>query len=124
MNADTNLARLDRAEQRLLAERTVLVAEVADARSESVDVVGSETIGWSDTASATYERELDTGLIDELDDELNEVVEARRRVDDGSYGRCEQCGESIGDERLDALPSTRWCIVHAREQSRRADSMI
>lgn len=43
---------------------------------------------------------------------LDEVDRALERLDDGSYGRCEVCGEDIGDDRLAADPTTRTCGRH------------
>ena len=38
------------------------------------------------------------------------IQEALRRLDDGEYGVCEECGEEIGIERLKARPVTTLCI--------------
>jgi DnaK suppressor protein len=38
------------------------------------------------------------------------VVSALQKIDDGSFGNCERCGEEIGDKRLEALPFARHCI--------------
>ena len=38
------------------------------------------------------------------------IQEALRRLDDGEYGVCEECGENIGIERLKARPVTTLCI--------------
>ena len=38
------------------------------------------------------------------------VDEALKRVDDGTYGVCEQCGEDISEKRLEARPVTTFCI--------------
>ena len=35
---------------------------------------------------------------------------ALQKIDDGSFGDCERCGETIGDKRLEALPFARYCI--------------
>jgi hypothetical protein len=40
----------------------------------------------------------------------NEVQAALRRFDDKTYGRCESCGRTIAEARLDAIPYTRYCI--------------
>jgi DnaK suppressor protein len=37
-------------------------------------------------------------------------VAAQNNIDDGSFGSCERCGETIGDKRLEALPFARYCI--------------
>lgn len=41
---------------------------------------------------------------------LKEVVTALQKIDGGSYGACERCGEGIGEKRLEALPFARYCI--------------
>ena len=41
---------------------------------------------------------------------LGKIDEAFERLDDGSYGRCEECGNEIGIERLKARPVTTLCI--------------
>jgi DnaK suppressor protein len=38
------------------------------------------------------------------------VIAALQKIDDGSFGNCERCGETIGDKRLEALPFARHCI--------------
>jgi Prokaryotic dksA/traR C4-type zinc finger len=40
---------------------------------------------------------------------VNDVQDALRRMAAGSYGTCEQCGQPITTERLQAAPTTRWC---------------
>jgi RNA polymerase-binding transcription factor DksA len=41
---------------------------------------------------------------------VSELSAALERLDDGEYGRCERCGSEIGAARLEALPTTRFCI--------------
>jgi DnaK suppressor protein len=41
--------------------------------------------------------------------ELKDIRDARRRMDAGDYGLCEECGEAIDPRRLEALPATRLC---------------
>jgi len=41
---------------------------------------------------------------------LSKIEEAVARIDEGSYGRCEECGGDIGIERLKARPVTTFCI--------------
>ncbi|HUC14649.1 MAG TPA: hypothetical protein VMS00_09385 [Acidimicrobiales bacterium] len=42
-------------------------------------------------------------------EELDEVEEAMKRVEDGSYGRCEACGGTLSTQELDASPLARRC---------------
>lgn len=45
---------------------------------------------------------------------LQAIEAALERLDAGRYGRCEECGGAISDERLDAIPYTPYCIDCAR----------
>jgi DnaK suppressor protein len=72
----------------------------------------------ADTASETYERELDEGLEDDARDQLRQVDEALARIEAGAYGTCSVCGKAIPVERLEALPWTMLCIDDARKQQR------
>jgi DnaK suppressor protein len=72
----------------------------------------------ADTATETYERELDEGLEEDAQARLREVEQALERIEDGSYGTCEACGKEIPEERLEAVPWTKLCIDDARRQAR------
>ena len=41
--------------------------------------------------------------------ELVQMTEAIQRIDDGTYGKCTDCGDSVSERRLHALPATRTC---------------
>ncbi len=66
----------------------------------------------ADVASDAFEREKEFSILEQVEAELADVGRALDRLDGGSYGRCEACGESIGDERLTAVPATRFCVDH------------
>lgn len=68
----------------------------------------------ADMATATYDRELDEGLEEGAQNTLEEIDAALQRIEEGSYGVCEVCGEPIGAERLSAIPWARLCIDDAR----------
>ena len=68
----------------------------------------------ADTASATYERELDAGFEESAQHTLEEVEAALARIDVGSYGVCEVCGQPVGADRLSAIPWARLCIDDQR----------
>ena len=81
---------------------------------------GSATAGGShydpnfaDSSQVTAERGEAEVLAGQLQESLDEVARALDRLEDGSYGRCEVCGEAIEPARLEAMPATRFCINHA-----------
>jgi DnaK suppressor protein len=68
-----------------------------------------------DAATNLHDREVESSIRGHLDAELEEIEAALQRVDDGAYGTCELGDHPIGEERLDVLPMTRFCIEHAEE---------
>jgi DnaK suppressor protein len=67
-----------------------------------------------DQANTAYNREFFFELGNGDRRLLREVVIALKKIDDGSFGACERCGEPIADRRLDALPFARYCITCQR----------
>ncbi|MDP8969467.1 MAG: TraR/DksA C4-type zinc finger protein [Actinomycetota bacterium] len=74
----------------------------------------------ADSASEAFEQDKEVSIAEHAEAGLAEVEAALRRLDDGTYGRCEVCGKPIADERLEAVPATRFCLEDQAEQERRA----
>lgn len=72
----------------------------------------------ADAATQLHDREVDESVLGGLETGLAEVDEAFDRLDDGTYGRCQECGEPIADERLEAVPATRFCARHQPSSER------
>ena len=70
-----------------------------------------------DMATVTFDRELDEGLGEGAQQTLAQIDRALARVDEGTYGTCERCGEPIAEERLRVRPWATLCI----DDQRRAD---
>jgi len=52
--------------------------------------------------------------------ELDELTDALGRLEAGSYGRCERCGDAVPLARLRAMPAARYCVdCQSREEKRR-----
>ena len=66
--------------------------------------------GFADSAQSTAERGKMLALIDRLRSQLAEVQRALLKIDQGTYGQCDNCGKPIGRERLEALPYTTLCV--------------
>ena len=71
-----------------------------------------------DTASATFDRELDQGLEEGAQQTLVEIEAALKRIEEGTYGTCTNCDRPIAVERLEALPWATLCIDCARDRER------
>lgn len=98
---------LDRARQDL-ADLEFEFAALADP-----EVVALDDEHDSEGSTVGYERARVAGLMERARRRIQDLEAARRRLDEGSYGRCELCGVEIPEERLVALPSTRVCVVCA-----------
>jgi DnaK suppressor protein len=61
-------------------------------------------------------QDLTFNLLGNEKDVLDQIRAALERIDDGSYGRCEECGKTIPEARLEALPQTPWCVRCAADQ--------
>jgi DnaK suppressor protein len=66
--------------------------------------------GFSDRSHSTEERGRVIATARALRANLRDVERALAKIDEGTYGRCDRCGEPIGDERLDAIPWALLCI--------------
>ena len=99
-------------QERLQLIRNSLAQEPVDGLSAR-DALGEISFADqhpADVASETFEREKDVSILGNVDEQLRDVEGALKRLDDGTYGRCEICGKDIGDERLRARPEARYCV--------------
>jgi RNA polymerase-binding protein DksA len=71
-----------------------------------------------DLATATFDRELDYTLEENAEAVLQAIDSALARMEAGTYGRCQNCGESISPERLEAIPWATRCIDCKRREER------
>jgi DnaK suppressor protein len=116
IDTSTYRARLEEERVRLTNAVQFLVREnpgsLGDELGE-ISTAGENHLG--DTASATFDRELDQGLEEGVQQTLGDIEAALRKIEDGSYGVCELCGEPIGAARLSAIPWARLCIHDQRK---------
>ncbi len=110
--------------QRLLEEREKLLDEIDALGYLHSDGLGTTTEyehygnHMADIATETFEHEKDLALEMNLRRQLQMTEDALRRMDDGTYGICSNCGEPIPLERLEALPQAILCIRCKRKQER------
>lgn len=57
-------------------------------------------------------------LLNRLEVQVGEIDEALKRIEDGTYGICNNCGKAIMPERLEALPYAELCIACQRLESK------
>ncbi len=97
-----------------VAARALLEAERDALRSELTELGGLDyDANFADSSQVTAERGETERLANSLRETLDEVEAALAKLDAGTYGLCEECGEPIAAARLEAMPAARFCITHA-----------
>lgn len=104
--------------KKLLEMRRELLSEIiSNVKSES-QTLKSEIGDLYDLASSERERELSLLLCDRDRKKLALIDEALSRIEDGTYGTCESCGEKIAKGRLMAMPFAKLCISCKAEEEK------
>lgn len=70
---------------------------------------------WDDQVIASQENDMRKNLLVEAEQGLSMVNAALLRMENGNYGVCTECGEDIGEGRLNAIPYAWLCITHAQK---------
>jgi DnaK suppressor protein len=77
---------------------------------DSDEVAFDEDAGFSDRSHSTEERSRVIAVVRALRSNLHDVERAITKMDGGTYGVCERCGNPIAPERLEAIPWAILCI--------------
>jgi DnaK suppressor protein len=102
-----NAARLQEITSHLEEEKVSLERHLAEQGLGEVDV----DEGFADSGQAAAERSQLIAVEEQHESLHKEIVAALARIEDGSYGRCENCGAEIPEERLDAVPTATLCVA-------------
>jgi DnaK suppressor protein len=107
----------------LVADAVHLKEEIRDAEQEIVGLLrdGGDGAGndQADVGSTTLERDHEMSLANNARDMLDQIERALSRIDDGTYGVCESCGQAIGKGRLQAFPRATLCVSCKEREERR-----
>jgi DnaK suppressor protein len=117
---DTEVADL---RDQLAAEADALRADIeraeTDIASRLGDAVGDAGDDQADVGAKTFEREHELALTHNARELLVQNERAIARIDAGTYGTCESCGEAIGKARLQAFPRAILCVTCKQREERR-----
>ena len=106
-NFEQHRSRLESERKRLLEEWEQIQANV---RPVEVRREGSPFGKREEEATESFELEKRLALEQQLRDHLAEVEHALRKLDEGTYGLCDSCGQPIAPDRLEALPQASLCV--------------
>jgi len=108
--------KLEHFRELLLKKRSELLDEAGKTVDE-MNVTGKDNFPDPvDRASMESDRSFDLRIRDRERKLIGKVNEALERIDAGTFGICEVCGEEIGEKRLEARPVTTLCIDCKQEQ--------
>jgi DnaK suppressor protein len=102
----------DAVRDELEAERERLRKHV-DELAASSSVAPAHDENFADSGQVAAEMGEAKALANSLRDQLDDVEAALAALDEGRYGLCEVCGDAIAEARLEVMPTTRRCILHA-----------
>lgn len=112
--------------ERLLALRARLrgdVEHLADAalnkNGDNGNAGSSMPIHMADIGSDNYEQEFTLSLMENEEETLDLIELALQRIEDGTYGTCEDCSTRIPKLRLNAIPYAALCVKCAEAAERR-----
>jgi len=110
--------------ERLLSLRARLrgdVTQMAEAalkknRSEASGDLSSMPIHMADIGSDNFEQEFTLSLMESEESTLEQIEASLERIEDGTYGQCEECGIKIPKTRLNAIPYAMLCVKCRSQQ--------
>jgi len=122
-------AAMKKAEMKVYKDRLVTlrarlrgdVSQLADAalkknRMESNGDLSSMPIHMADIGSDAYEQESTLSFMESEEHTLGSIETALERIEEGTYGSCDDCGINIPKMRLNAIPYATQCVKCAEKQ--------
>lgn len=103
----------------LLAQKEELIKKTQDTMRDESEFDKDDLPDEIDHASFEYNQSLTLRLRDREQYLLNKIMKALKRIEEGTYGVCESCGEDIDLKRLMARPVATLCIKCKEEQEKR-----
>ena len=101
---------------RLKHELEVIEAEMEELIADSGEGAGDDQ---ADSGTKTFEREHEMSLVINARDMVLQTERALVRIDNKSYGSCEDCSNPIGKERLHVFPRATLCMICKQKEERR-----
>ena len=115
-------SKMENYRQHLLALRKRLNGDITHLADEALRKnqtdggnLSSMPLHMADVGTDNYEQEFTLSLMANQGQALEEIGAALERIQDGTFGRCEECEADIPSARLEALPYARYCVACARK---------
>jgi DnaK suppressor protein len=114
---------VDEVRQTLISDIDRFASQLEVSEAELVGLLrdGNEGAGRdpADVGSANFERDAEMSLANNAREMLDQSRLALRHIEQGAYGRCDNCGQPIGKGRLLAFPRATLCVTCKQREERR-----
>lgn len=110
--------KIDHYKQLLLKHRQQILNVGLLNKSEDLHVSEEDLSDETDLASSLIQQQINCTIRDREYLKLRRIDAALDRIEEGTYGHCEECDEEIGLKRLENQPWAELCIQHAEEKER------
>jgi DnaK suppressor protein len=117
--------------KRILEERrreimSAVHEKIRDVRSESANSPTQGVLDAAESSEADIQDDIEFALIQMKAETLAKIEEALRRLDEGTFGYCFECGDEISERRLRALPFAVRCkdCEEARENAQKRERLM
>ncbi|MBT2640378.1 MULTISPECIES: TraR/DksA C4-type zinc finger protein [unclassified Bacillus (in: firmicutes)] len=117
---------LTQLKQTLIDEKETLISQIDNneeegylegSQREATGELSSYDNHPADSGTELFERSKNLALDEHFDGQMEKVENALKAIEDGTYGKCAECGKEIPFERLEAVPYTLYCVEHSTEQT-------
>jgi|Deesub1362B_J571_1020462.scaffolds.fasta_scaffold03814_4 DnaK suppressor protein len=105
-----NKKQLEQLKQILIQRKQEILTKVGASTEDIGDLQGETATDWVDRVSLDDAMNSLMSKESELARELEDIVEALEKMERGEYGICEECGQEIAFERLEAVPTAKLCV--------------
>ena len=101
---------MERMRARLEAERKDAMEKLQQIRGAG-ELAAAETAGVEDATQANLRQHIEVETVQRLAARIGKLDEALHRLDAGTYGRCEHCGQAISPKRMAVVPEATACVT-------------
>ncbi len=104
---------------RMLEELMKMKGDGSKSLKDASGDLSGYSIHMADMATDLYDREFSLGLAEGERKRLYEIESALKRIEEGTYGVCDACGDAISRKRLKAMPQAELCIKCQEKQEKK-----
>ncbi len=108
------------AKEKLLAREQELLGEMRRLGEDAREAQETEVEDPIDHVESSETKAVNFRVNTMASESLGQVQAALQRIDDGTYGKCIDCGRQISEARLQALPWTPYCLEDGEKHEREA----